>query len=274
MRPDENHWFDESCARAFWDQRHAVPYQELLRDTVAWLAPRPGERWLDLGCGCGQLTTQLWQQSAGRLAQVVAFDCASVNAEAIDRLRSTLAPTPAEGQLMFQTGNFSDGLPTLPSATFDGIVSGLAISYAESRDETGRWTDAAYNRVLAEAYRVLRPGGRLVFSVNVPSPRFWRILWRSLWKGLRTAHLGRVLLNALKMQRYGSWLKREAARGRFHYLPLEGVLARLEAAGFVGLEHRRSYAGQAFIFRAHKAALPSCRPRSADVEIGQKRQSA
>jgi ubiquinone/menaquinone biosynthesis C-methylase UbiE len=80
MRVGDNHWFDDRCARAFWDQRQALPYRELLRDTAAWLDPRPGEHWLDLGCGCGQLTAQLWQRSGGGLARVVAVDCAAASA--------------------------------------------------------------------------------------------------------------------------------------------------------------------------------------------------
>ena len=31
---ETNHWLDESCARAFWDQHKAAPYQELLHDTI------------------------------------------------------------------------------------------------------------------------------------------------------------------------------------------------------------------------------------------------
>lgn len=44
-------------ARVFWGGQQTLPaYKELLRDTVTWLDPWPGQRWLDLGCGRGQLT--------------------------------------------------------------------------------------------------------------------------------------------------------------------------------------------------------------------------
>ncbi|HJZ57101.1 MAG TPA: class I SAM-dependent methyltransferase, partial [Gemmataceae bacterium] len=60
------------------------------------------------------------------------------------------------------------------------------------------------------------------------------------------------LKRALRMVRYGVWLKREARAGRFHYLPAAEVARRLSAAGFERVEHRLSYAGQAFVFRAHR----------------------
>ena len=36
-------------------------------------------------------------------------------------------------------------------------------------------------------------------------------------------------------------------RGRFHYLPLETVRAKLRACSFGDVEHRVSYAGQAYL---------------------------
>jgi hypothetical protein len=54
------------------------------------------------------------------------------------------------------------------------------------------------------------------------------------------------------MWRYGAWLSREARQGRFHYLPLDAILAKLTAGGFMAIEHRRSYAGQAYLVRCRK----------------------
>jgi ubiquinone/menaquinone biosynthesis C-methylase UbiE len=250
---ETNYWLDERCARAFWDQHLAPPYQELLRDTAGWLEVEPGQRWLDLGCGAGHLTAALWQQGDGELAEVVAFDCSPANAAKVEKLRRKLVPAPGAEQMWFIAGNFSDGLPQFGDGRFDGVVSGLAISYAEWLDPaTGRYTDYAYNRLLAELYRVLKPGGRLVFSVNVPAPRFWRILWKSLRTAFRISKPGKSLLNGLRMQGYGHWLRQQARRGRFHFLPIEQIEARLRRVGFVGVKYRLSYAGQAYVVAVQK----------------------
>ncbi|HVS34677.1 MAG TPA: methyltransferase domain-containing protein [Gemmataceae bacterium] len=248
-----NYWPDDACAKAFWGQHVLPPYRQLLRDTAAWLEPKAGERWLDLGCGCGQLAKAVWQQSGGAVAEVIGLDCAPANAQAFVKLRASLQPAPTEDALRFVAGDFSRGLAAWSGEHFDGVVSGLAVQYAESYSEVeGRWTCEAYDRLLAEAARLLRAGGRFVFSVNVPEPSWGGVALRSLPAALRRRNPLRYLLKCYRMWRYGGWLKRQARQGRFHYLPLPIVLGKLAAAGFVRVEHRLSFAGQAYLLRAWK----------------------
>jgi hypothetical protein len=54
------------------------------------------------------------------------------------------------------------------------------------------------------------------------------------------------------MWTYGNWLTRESRRGRFHYLPLEIIVEKLLAVGFIDIEDRVSYAGQAYLVRCRK----------------------
>jgi ubiquinone/menaquinone biosynthesis C-methylase UbiE len=253
--PDVNFWFDKRCARAFWSQCELPPYRELLTHTTEWMAPASGEHWLDLGCGSGQLTRALWDQSEGRVASIVAVDCAAANDEAIALLRDSLAPRPAPERISFRQVDFSHGLPAFDEKSFDGIVSGLSIQYAQHYSPAeGRWTTSAYDGLLSEARRVLRPGGRFVFSVNVPNPAWMRIALHGIPSFFRTPKPLRFFRNSMRMMRYGSWLKQEAARGRFHYLPAEEIRTKLVAAGFERIEHRVSYARQAFLFRAYRPA--------------------
>jgi ubiquinone/menaquinone biosynthesis C-methylase UbiE len=248
-----NYWSDKKCAKAFWGQHMLPPYQQLLRDTADWLEPKAGEHWLDLGCGSGQLARVLWQRSGGAVAEVVGLDCAAVNDEAFAKLRASLEPRPSKEALCFVAGDFSHGLAAWQAERFDGITSGLAIQYAESWSERRqRWTSEAYDRVLTEAHRLLRPGGRFVFSVNVPEPSWGRVALGSLLGAFRQRNPLRYLLKAYRMWRYGGWLKREARKGRFHYLTAGIIHDKLVAAGFVHVEHRLSFAGQAYLFRAWK----------------------
>lgn len=246
-----NFWPDDRCAKAFWSQQEVRPYRRLLADTVAWCAPAAGERWLDLGCGSGPLTRGIWEATGGTVAGITGLDCAAANDRAYVELRKTLSPPPGD-RIRFICHDFSGGLDLFPDASFDHAVSGLSITYAESYSEAeGRWTTAAYDRILGEARRVIRPGGRFVFSVNVPEPQWWRVGLLSLGDMFRAGRPLRFLKRAVRMMKYGAWLKREARTGRFHYLPADAVREKLLAAGFERVEHRLSYAGQAFVFRAH-----------------------
>ncbi|MCS7047106.1 MAG: class I SAM-dependent methyltransferase, partial [Gemmataceae bacterium] len=248
-----NYWPDEKCAKAFWNQHEFSPYQELLRDTGAWVAPQPGERWLDLGCGGGQLTKMLWNRSDGQVAEILGVDCAVVNAEAYARLQRRLTPPPRPGQVRFQPHDFSHGFADWPSSQFDGVVCGLALQYAESYSPAdGRWTQAAYDQALAEVFRLLKPGGTFVFSVNVPQPKWSWVALKSLPGMIRRVRSLRFLKRAWRLYRYGSWLSREAKRGRFHYLPWETIEAKLQATGFIDLQMKLSFARQAYLIRCRK----------------------
>ena len=234
--------------RPFWGQHSLPPYQQLLADTTARLSPKPGDRWLDLGCGRGMLTRAVWEQSHGRIKEVIGLDIAPANADAYEKLERALQPAPEPGQVRFIAADFSAGLRQFRDNSFDGVVSGLALTYAESYCEERRcWTSEAYDHVLAEVRRVLKPGGRLVFSVNVPEPNWGRVALDALRGTFDARRPHRFLLKAWRMYRYGGWLKREARRGRFHYLPLETVRAKLLALGFGQVEGALSFSGQAYV---------------------------
>ena len=250
-----NYWRDDKCAKAFWRQDEIPAYRELYADTAAWLDPRPGERWLDLGCGAGRLSKAVWDVSGGTVAEVVGIDCAAKNAEAYAKLREK----SAADRLRFECVDFSAGLPWPGDGLFDGAVSGLAIQYAEHFSEAeGRWTTDNYDRLLRDVNRVLKPGGRFVFSVNVPEPKWGKLARHALRRIWNVPRKLKYLQRMWRLGRYGSWLTREARLGRFHYLPADDVARRLTDAGFAGVEHRTSFVGQAYVFRCRKS-LPAVR---------------
>jgi len=248
-----NYWPDSACARAFWGQQELPPYRQLLADTSAWLAPRVGDRWLDLGCGCGKLTEALWRNSRGTVEEIVGLDCAADNALAFQQLRGQVRPADAHERIRFIHADFSSGLRSWDTGRFDGIVSGLAIQYAESYSQKlRRWTTDGYDRLLADTYRLLRDGGSFIFSVNVPEPSFCKVALYSIWGAFDARRTVRYAERAFRMWRYGAWLKRQARIGRFHYLPLPTVVAKLRHLGFTEIEHRLTFAGQAYLIRCRK----------------------
>jgi trans-aconitate methyltransferase len=117
-----------------WDperyRRNAAFVPALGREVVALLAPRKGERILDLGCGDGTLTCEL-----ARTASVLGVD-ASAEQIAACRARGLDARVADGNALAFDN-------------EFDAVFSNAALHWM--RDPDG---------VIASVWRALKPGGR------------------------------------------------------------------------------------------------------------------
>ena len=104
-----------------------------------------GQRVLDAGCGAGQLTAELIDRGASVAGIDVSENMISIARERVG------------DQAAFFVGSFDGRLP-FEDASFDVVVASLALHYL--RD----WAPP-----LAEFRRVLRPGGRIVFSTHHPT---------------------------------------------------------------------------------------------------------
>jgi trans-aconitate methyltransferase len=127
----EQRWDPETYAK------HGRFVSDLGRGVVELLAPRPGERILDLGCGDGALTETL--VAAG--CEVVAVD-ASEEQVAAARGRGLDARVARGEALPFES-------------EFDAVFSNAALHWIADADG-----------VLASVCRALRPGGRFVAEMG------------------------------------------------------------------------------------------------------------
>jgi SAM-dependent methyltransferase len=142
MKVDHYDTFAESYARenetGLFNAHYAQPAMIDLAGDVT------GRRILDAGCGAGPLAAAL----RDRGAQVTGFD----SSPAMVRLAQRRLGADA-------TVLVADLAEPLPFSTdeFDDVVASLVLHYLED------WSGP-----LAELHRVLKPGGRLILSVNHP----------------------------------------------------------------------------------------------------------
>ncbi len=139
--------------------------QPLGREAIRRLAPRAGERILDLGCGCGQTSLAIAAQ-LGPAGAVLAIDV-SRPMLAVARARD---PSPAGAAIEFREAD-AQVEPFAP-ATFDAAFSRFGVMFFAD-------PVAAFGNVR----RALKPAGRLTFVC---------------WRGLEESEWMRVPLEAAK----------------------------------------------------------------------------
>jgi ubiquinone/menaquinone biosynthesis C-methylase UbiE len=136
----------------FWDiysytydaVRYAIPYQRLLDALAEALALEPGMSVLDLGCATGNLEERL-----ARTVPEASVTGVDYSASMLQRARGKCA---GYAQVRFERADLAQPLP-FPDDSFDRVVTNNVLYALPGREA-----------VLAEAARVLRPGGLLVVS--------------------------------------------------------------------------------------------------------------
>lgn len=155
----------ERHARVY--DRQLVLEKRALRVAAALAAPAPGARVIDLGAGTGALSAAI-RARAGALSALTLVDASP---RMLERARRRLAPTGARPDLIVADAR---SVP-LPDGSADLVAIGYLLHLL------GPASRAA---VCAEAFRLLRPGGRLVVVVHgMPGgegapARLYRAGWR------------------------------------------------------------------------------------------------
>jgi SAM-dependent methyltransferase len=125
-----------------WDPaqyaRHGAFVHGLAGGVLEWLAPQPGERILDLGCGDGQLTQRI--AAAGAAVQGVDSSAEMVAAARERGIHADVA---------------SAELLPYPDSAFDAVFSNAALHWVRDHDA-----------MMREVHRVLRRGGRFVAEMG------------------------------------------------------------------------------------------------------------
>lgn len=111
---------------------------------MAALAPAPGERLLDLGCGQGLMTEEI-ARAVGPTGEVIGVDPSE------DMLAGAQARCADHANVTIIKGG-ADAIP-VDDGSLDGVVSLQVMEYVK-----------ALSAAVAEIHRKLRPGGRVVIG--------------------------------------------------------------------------------------------------------------
>jgi ubiquinone/menaquinone biosynthesis C-methylase UbiE len=240
--------FWEEYSKIYFNLEKAAPYFNLSRSVEKLINPKKEDIFLDLGIGPGKMSKMLWEKSGKTLDKIYGIDI--VLEPAKESLKKANKDTP----LKLIRANLGEKMP-FPDNYFDGIVANLCISYVI--DFEGKKGKEALKEVLKEMYRILKPGGHIVWSTPKNKVRFEVVFLASIPDMLniyyyianrditRILQGWRILKHALEIQRKGK-------EGIYTFLPRTELENLMKKIGFKNFTWEKTFAKQVWVNRAYK----------------------
>ena len=240
--------FWEEYAEIYFNLEKARPYYNLAKTIENLLDPKPGDIWLDVGCGPAKMSQLVWRKSRGKVKKIIGIDIV------LEPARETLKKIKDSIPLELVYANIGERLP-FPEGYFDGIISNLILPYViDFEGKTGR---EAFKAVLKEMYRVLKPNGHIVWSTPKENVHFqWNFIHSipdmlNIYEYIvhrdatRILQGSRILRHALEIQRKGK-------EGIYTFLPKNELEILLVKIGFRDLVWQKTFSKQVWVNRAYK----------------------
>lgn len=224
-------------------------YEELKSGIVEFLGSPEGH-WFDAGCGNLPVSRWILEKANGNIKIWAGDIDVSGAAEEIRQIKDAHLITVINIDLA--------KVWPFPSNFFDGIVANHVFTFVTRPQKTSRNANGALKETLQEAYRVLKPGGILIWTMPKKNADTLYGLFHSLKYLLNPSRWQKygpsLLVTALKAARYTRKIDRKAKRGIYTLLEKEEYEQVLRSIGFTDLKWKDVFARQSWLNKARKPA--------------------
>jgi len=203
-----------------------IPYKQLLHEIYSSLEIQPGRKYLDAGCGTGNLTFEIKKHNV----EIIGMDYSE---NMLNKAREKHKNIP------FYFGDLNKRLE-YNDDSFDGIVSNNVLAYVKD-----------LNFTIGEFYRILKPNGKLVLATLRKGFSPLKIYLNHVSaEGFLNSF--RILLPIMLVGLCNMIILQRAGRGVYHLLTYRELEEILKNYNFTDFQIKNAYANQDLLVIAKK----------------------